>query len=159
MSQDLADARLLTVDGYGHTALANPSSCVNAAEDSYFATGALRPPGTVCHQDTLPFASDTGPSLSERCGADKRLHTSIATRDALAVTVVIADEEYFRRTAIPNKKWSPDGGASLETFFVNGCLLHFATAVRSWRKERPEWAITPGTGLASEETTDAVADP
>jgi hypothetical protein len=56
MSRDLADARLLTVDGYGHTALANPSSCVAAAEDSYFVTGALPPPGTVCHQNALPFA-------------------------------------------------------------------------------------------------------
>jgi hypothetical protein len=56
MSHDLADARLLTVDGYGHTALANPSSCVAAAEDSYFVTGTLPPPGTVCHQNALPFA-------------------------------------------------------------------------------------------------------
>jgi hypothetical protein len=89
----------------------------------------------------------------------ERLHTSIAARDALAVTVVIAGEEYFRRTVIPNKKWIPEGGASLETFFVNGCLLHFAASVRSWRKEHPEWAITPGTGQASEKTSDTVADP
>jgi ECF sigma factor len=80
-------------------------------------------------------------------------------RDALAVTVVIAGEEYFRRTVIPNKKWIPEGGASLETFFVNGCLLHFAASVRSWRKEHPEWAITPGTGQVSEKTSDTVADP
>jgi pimeloyl-ACP methyl ester carboxylesterase len=56
MAHELADARLLTVDGYGHTALANPSSCVAKAEDSYFVTGTLPPPGTVCHQDRLPFA-------------------------------------------------------------------------------------------------------
>jgi DNA-directed RNA polymerase specialized sigma24 family protein len=89
----------------------------------------------------------------------ERLHTSMAARDALAVTVVIAGEDYFRRTVIPNKKWTPDGGASLETFFVNGCLLQFASSVRSWRKEHPEWATTPATGLASEETPDGVADP
>ena len=41
MSHDLANARLLTVDGYGHSALTNPSSCVAAAEDSYFVTGTL----------------------------------------------------------------------------------------------------------------------
>jgi TAP-like protein len=56
MSRDLADARLLTLDGYGHTALANPSRCVAAAEDRYFVTGTLPPPGTVCHQNALPFA-------------------------------------------------------------------------------------------------------
>lgn len=89
----------------------------------------------------------------------ERLHTSITARDALAITLVIAGEEYFRRTVIPNKKWIPDGGASLETFFVNGCLLHFATSVRSWRKEHPEWAVTPGTSGANEDRSDTVADP
>lgn len=56
MSRELADARLLTVTGYGHTALSNPSDCVARAEDSYFVTGTLPPPGTVCRQDALPFA-------------------------------------------------------------------------------------------------------
>jgi pimeloyl-ACP methyl ester carboxylesterase len=56
MSRDLADARLLTVDGYGHTELVNPSNCAAAAEDRYFVTGALPPRGAVCHQNSLPFA-------------------------------------------------------------------------------------------------------
>jgi pimeloyl-ACP methyl ester carboxylesterase len=56
MSHDLANARLLTVNGYGHSALTNPSSCVDAIEDAYFVTGALPPPGTVCQQDQSPFA-------------------------------------------------------------------------------------------------------
>jgi hypothetical protein len=89
----------------------------------------------------------------------ERLHTSMAARDALAITTVIAGEAYFRQTVIPNKKWTPDGGASLETFFVNGCLLHFATSVRSWRKEHPEWAIASGSATANEEALDAAADP
>jgi len=70
MAHDLADARLLTVNGYGHTALANPSSCVNQFEVDYFVTGALPPPGTVCQQDRAPFAADgigTGPGLHQRC--------------------------------------------------------------------------------------------
>lgn len=56
MSRELADARLLTVAGYGHSALGNPSSCVNAAEDAYFVTGALPARGTVCRQDQAPFS-------------------------------------------------------------------------------------------------------
>lgn len=56
MSRDLADARLLTVQGYGHSALANHSSCVDTVEDAYFVTGALPRPGTVCQQDQAPFA-------------------------------------------------------------------------------------------------------
>ena len=56
MAHDLANARLLTVNGYGHTALGNPSGCVNQIEDDYFVTGALPPPRTVCQQDRSPFA-------------------------------------------------------------------------------------------------------
>ncbi|HEX4221839.1 MAG TPA: alpha/beta hydrolase [Pseudonocardiaceae bacterium] len=55
MSRDLADARLLTVRGYGHTALLNPSSCADSYESAYFLTGALPPEGTVCQQDQPPF--------------------------------------------------------------------------------------------------------
>lgn len=56
MSRELADARLLTVHGYGHSALGNHSSCVDAVESAYFVTGALPPRGTVCQQDQAPFA-------------------------------------------------------------------------------------------------------
>lgn len=56
MAHDLADARLVTVDGFGHSALGNPSSCVNAIESAYFVTGALPPAGTVCRQDQAPFS-------------------------------------------------------------------------------------------------------
>lgn len=56
MARDLAQARLLTVDGFGHTALLNPSTCADTYVSTYFLTGTLPPPGTVCKQDTPPFA-------------------------------------------------------------------------------------------------------
>lgn len=55
LTRELARARLLTLDGYGHTAFINPSRCVDGYEAEYFVTGALPPPGTVCHQDRQPF--------------------------------------------------------------------------------------------------------
>ena len=55
MSQALSRARLLTVDGYGHTALINPSACVNRYVARYFISGALPPKGTRCAQDAAPF--------------------------------------------------------------------------------------------------------
>ncbi|WP_329575000.1 alpha/beta hydrolase [Kitasatospora sp. NBC_01250] len=57
MSQSLAHARLLTVDGYGHTVLTNPSSCAVAHEVDYLVDGTLPPPGTVCRPDQQPFAA------------------------------------------------------------------------------------------------------
>jgi len=56
MARLLASARLLTVRGFGHTALLNPSRCVDRREVAYFLTGALPPTDTVCHQDSAPFA-------------------------------------------------------------------------------------------------------
>ncbi|MFC9248945.1 alpha/beta hydrolase [Streptomyces sp. NPDC057136] len=59
MARELADARLLTLKGYGHTALDNPSTCVNRHAVRYFLSGVLPPVGATCEQDTPPFAPTT----------------------------------------------------------------------------------------------------
>jgi pimeloyl-ACP methyl ester carboxylesterase len=60
MTRQLANARLLVVHGYGHTALLNPSTCASNYMTAYFNTGALPPKGTVCRQNLPPFAPPTG---------------------------------------------------------------------------------------------------
>jgi pimeloyl-ACP methyl ester carboxylesterase len=55
MSRDLAKARLLTVDGYGHSTTNNPSACPIQVAVTYTITGVLPAPGTVCQQDLNPF--------------------------------------------------------------------------------------------------------
>lgn len=55
MTHDLASARLLTVDGYGHTTLFNPSACADSYETAYLISGVLPPRGAVCHQNRAPF--------------------------------------------------------------------------------------------------------
>lgn len=47
-SRDLARARPLTVDGYGHTAGNNPSACAINDIVGYTMTGTLPASGTVC---------------------------------------------------------------------------------------------------------------
>jgi pimeloyl-ACP methyl ester carboxylesterase len=64
MAQALAGARLLTVAGYGHSILLNPSTCANDYFIQYVVDGTLPPPGTVCLQDQPPFT--TGPSPATR---------------------------------------------------------------------------------------------
>ncbi|MFE1782207.1 alpha/beta hydrolase [Streptomyces sp. NPDC059506] len=56
-TRHLGNARLITVRGYGHTTLLNPSTCVGRHEVRYVLTGALPPRDTVCRQDARPFTS------------------------------------------------------------------------------------------------------
>jgi pimeloyl-ACP methyl ester carboxylesterase len=58
MTRDLAHARLLTIDGFGHTETDNPSTCATNYEVSYLTTGALPPAGTVCTQNA-PFSASS----------------------------------------------------------------------------------------------------
>jgi pimeloyl-ACP methyl ester carboxylesterase len=55
LSHELARARLLTIDGYGHTETNNPSTCALNYGLAYLLTGALPPAGTVCPQNGTPF--------------------------------------------------------------------------------------------------------
>ena len=55
MARDLGRARLLTVDGFGHTEFFNPSTCASSYEFRYLLTGQLPPTGTVCQQTVMPF--------------------------------------------------------------------------------------------------------
>ena len=60
MTRQLANARLLVVHGYGHTAFLNPSTCASSDMTAYFRTGALPPNGTVCSQNLPPFPDPAG---------------------------------------------------------------------------------------------------
>lgn len=60
MSRDLARARLLTIDGYGHTLAGNPSTCAAGYVAGYLSAGTLPPAGTTCHQDATPFGGPRG---------------------------------------------------------------------------------------------------
>ena len=55
MARELANSVLLTVEGYGHTVLLNPSRCAQQHEDDYLVSLALPPLGTICQQDRQPF--------------------------------------------------------------------------------------------------------
>jgi pimeloyl-ACP methyl ester carboxylesterase len=59
MARELARARLLTVDGYGHTVFLNPSRCANHYITNYFMNGQLPPVGTTCKQDYQPFSASS----------------------------------------------------------------------------------------------------
>lgn len=53
-SELLSDARLLTLDSFGHGARGK-SACIDGALNAYFSDGALPAEGTVCEPDRGPF--------------------------------------------------------------------------------------------------------
>ena len=56
IASQLSRARLLTVKGWGHTELLNPSACANRYITLYLLHRTLPPAHTVCQQNRLPFA-------------------------------------------------------------------------------------------------------
>ena len=55
MSEQLARARLLTLEGYGHTSGNDPSACIRKAVSAYLTHKVLPPEGTRCQADEEPF--------------------------------------------------------------------------------------------------------
>lgn len=51
----LANARLLTLDSFGHTAVGGVSSCIDSNVNAYLIDGTLPPAGTTCKPDRQPF--------------------------------------------------------------------------------------------------------
>jgi pimeloyl-ACP methyl ester carboxylesterase len=71
--RDLGNARLLTMNGDGHTAYGGNSGCVDSAVEAYFDDGTLPAAGTVCQQE-VPFAQPSPAAVQKariqggRCG-------------------------------------------------------------------------------------------
>lgn len=55
-AKELFDGHFLTVDGFGHTELLNPSRCAQDAIAAYLISGTLPPDGARCAQDYGPFS-------------------------------------------------------------------------------------------------------
>jgi len=55
MAAELAAGHLLTVKGFGHTELLNPSRCAQDHVAAYRIDGKLPSDGTQCVQDRPPF--------------------------------------------------------------------------------------------------------
>jgi pimeloyl-ACP methyl ester carboxylesterase len=56
-SHELANARLLTLQGWGHTAFFQGSTCIDQFDAAYLIDGTLPDPGTTCSPDSPPFGS------------------------------------------------------------------------------------------------------
>lgn len=88
MAKELADARLLTHDGYGHTALFNnASSCVKTYESRYFVDGTLPPPGPPADRTSSPSPERSGPGLTDALGVPGTSGRARAVHHGVEATV------------------------------------------------------------------------
>jgi pimeloyl-ACP methyl ester carboxylesterase len=76
MVEALGHARLLTMEGDGHTAYGRNSACIDAVTDAYLLDRTLPAPGTVCQQEVPVLAPTDVPA--EASTATQRLAVALA---------------------------------------------------------------------------------
>ncbi|WP_100501535.1 alpha/beta hydrolase [Geodermatophilus chilensis] len=76
MVEALGNARLLTMEGDGHTAYGGNSACIDSVTDAYLVDGALPAAGTVCQQE-VPVVAPTDVPV-EASTATQRLAVPLA---------------------------------------------------------------------------------
>jgi DNA-directed RNA polymerase specialized sigma24 family protein len=59
----------------------------------------------------------------------------------VAADTVIAALTYFREHVLIPRVWNPELGASLKTFFVGACVLHFRNVYRGWRRQQNRFGV------------------
>ncbi len=64
MVQQLGNARLLTMEGDGHTAYGRGSACIDVATQTHLIGGPLPAPGTVCQQEVPLVAPEPVPDVA-----------------------------------------------------------------------------------------------
>ena len=83
-AETLANARLLTIDGWGHGYyLAGRSTCADDYMAAYFIDLALPPAGAVCPEDAPPFAE----RLADEAGQATPTASPVATAQTTALLV------------------------------------------------------------------------
>lgn len=53
----------------------------------------------------------------------------------------------FEKMVLRQRRWRPERGASIKTFFIGGCLLKLSNACRMWRPDTPECEIPAGEAV------------
>ncbi|MFE2118365.1 RNA polymerase sigma factor [Streptomyces microflavus] len=67
---------------------------------------------------------------------DPPLDWSEDERHDIVQDTVLRAFNRFKRTALHARKWRPEGGASLRTYFIGTCLYAFADEYRAWLDRR-----------------------
>ena len=103
--------------------------------------------GQVCREHGRPVKVDA--LLTRRWTPDE-------TSEVVIETVARTLHHFFEK-ALKGGQWRPERGASLKTFFIGACALHFPNIYRSWLSEIIRWERINRPGEEIEE--ELIADP
>lgn len=114
------------------------------------------------------FTLVAGRNRAVEASADLREHLAGPRgrddREELASETVAVALRRFRQDVLLPGRWSTEGGATLNTFFVGACLLAFPNVFRAWRKHEYEprrhlWALPELPVDTGPSRTAATEDP
>ncbi len=60
-------------------------------------------------------------------------------RRELAIAIIAGTIRSFRTIALVSGKWTPEGGASLSTFFMGASVPQIPNEISRWRRQRSGW--------------------
>lgn len=84
LAEELGNARLLTMDGDGHTAYGGNSACIDGIVDAYFDVGTLPAEGTRCRQE-VPFTQAPATQRSAGSSAADRVERLVPHQKPVVV--------------------------------------------------------------------------
>jgi DNA-directed RNA polymerase specialized sigma24 family protein len=77
--------------------------------------------------------------------------------DDFAQEMIVRALALYTKAVFVDRKWTPKGGASLSTYFINGCIRHFPDIYRKWLRHRMRHVLR-GLDL-DPDITSMAADP
>ena len=93
------------------------------------------------------LTKDRGRGVTCSDSVREHLTRDVIDRRELALETVAQALRLFVRHALIEGTWSPEGGASLTTYFVGACLAVFPNVFRRWHTEHQHWQRTEFCGL------------
>lgn len=60
-------------------------------------------------------------------------------RRDLAVDTAVEGSVLFRRIALMERRWSPERGASLKTYYIGACIQSYPNVYRRWYRQHSSW--------------------
>jgi len=130
-AQRIRDQQL--VDRLGHRGFTGPEYATFAGEFAAYGMSICR--AWLTSGIIFSFCARRGRSIGRppnRWSADDRHELALET-------VAVALKE-FRERALVQRQWSPDGGASLKTYFIGTCLFVFPNVFRTWQRGEDRWS-------------------